>query len=67
MSNRIDGLRRTLIRDMGGLLTDKNPYEIWVVTFSRINTKETRRLNRELGLSGLNNKGNYNHLKKDKL
>jgi hypothetical protein len=38
-------------------------WEIWNVRPSHMNTKETRRLNRQLGLGGINKIGNTNGFK----
>ena len=38
--------------------------DVWVVTPERIMTKETRKLNKQLGISNLNYYGNKNGVKK---
>lgn len=52
------------LRDIANYLSENNLYkmfgeEIWTVTPTHLNTKETRKLNRLLGLRNINNKYRY--------
>lgn len=44
----------------------RGKYNNWVVTPWHLNTKEVRRLNKELGINGVNHEGNINWINSHK-
>lgn len=64
-----DKVRLIALKDitdsMNGLSTKDENGDVWLVTAYRVDSKEQRRLNKELGISKINYFGNNNGLKND--
>lgn len=73
MSNPLDGPAYQAFKDMAPVLEEErkaltiaaNAYDYYIPGKSHVYTAESCRLNRELGLWGINKKGNINNFKKD--